>query len=439
VSYRNELIEYFFGVISGRIASACVLFLAGQAACVSSDSRLAAKVDTRLLGKGVTISRTFRPRLSIRTDFWPCREAKSALPITSMECGATVALPSSATLIAIADARQRLARSVDSDALHALALSDLIWGSQSGKALDRSISYLSMASRSDGPHRVATLSDLSAALLVRAERSQDVRDVLEAIEAADRATRLDPTYAEVQFNLAFALETAGIDYQAVSEWDRYLQLDRDSPWAVEARQHRDRLKSDGKRPSPAPTDTTSSMLTAFAKSSQQDARLYGWNKLLGQWGQLELSNNTNDANRVIHQASVIAQALSSVNGDRTLTAALRSIQKVGRQSARLRSLARAHVAFAKGQQLYQSANYSAAEKLFSEARAQSVDSRSLNDWASLFYAATLIYAGKAQEGLEMIARVRAIAPPGSQALGARATWMLGTTHLRLGQYEKARD
>jgi CHAT domain-containing protein/tetratricopeptide (TPR) repeat protein len=413
--------------------SLCAFAATGCTSIDNADSGLG--FDRR--GRG--IPRSYSPRLSIHTEFRPCREPRSSLVINGMVCNVDVPLPSTNALASVAVAQKDLAVALTPRALRTLALSDLLWGNESGKTLDRSISYLSMVSRSDGPHRVATLSDLSAALLVRAERSQDVRDVLEAIEAADGATRLDPTYVQAQYNLALALETAGIDYQAVSEWDRYLQLDRDSPWAVEARQHRDRLKSEGIRPSATPTDTTSSSLIAFAKSSPQDARLYVWNKLLGRWGQFELDNNPDDANRVLRQVGVIAQVLISSNGDATLYAALQSIQGIERHPTKLRSLAHAHVAFANGQQLYQSANYPAASKLFSEARAQSVDSRPLSNWASLFYGATLIYAGKAQEGVEIIARVRAIASPESRALVARATWMLGTTHLRLGQYEKARD
>jgi hypothetical protein len=52
-------------------------------------------------------------------------------------------------------------------------------------------------------------TDLAAALLVRAERHQTPRDLVEAIEVADLALELKPRNEAARFNLALGLERLG--------------------------------------------------------------------------------------------------------------------------------------------------------------------------------------------------------------------------------------
>jgi len=75
---------------------------------------------------------------------------------------------------------------VDPDALHAAALVDLLWTDEKGIALERSIKYL-MAASTLAPQRAAVFTDLAAAYLVRASRDDSPRDLLYAVDAADRA------------------------------------------------------------------------------------------------------------------------------------------------------------------------------------------------------------------------------------------------------------
>jgi CHAT domain-containing protein/tetratricopeptide (TPR) repeat protein len=50
-----------------------------------------------------------------------------------------------------------------------------------------------------------------------------------------------------------------------------------------------------------------------------------------------------------------------------------------------------------------------------------------------------VYGGESDRGMRSMLRIRSAAPADAPALAARATWMVGTTHLRLGDYETARN
>ncbi|HEU0300638.1 MAG TPA: hypothetical protein VFR37_14305, partial [Longimicrobium sp.] len=75
--------------------------------------------------------------------------------------------------------------------VHTLAIIDLFAADERGRALDRSITNLRrLATLED--HPAPALADLAAALIVRAERTQAPRDLLEAYETAEQALRHDP-------------------------------------------------------------------------------------------------------------------------------------------------------------------------------------------------------------------------------------------------------
>jgi CHAT domain-containing protein/tetratricopeptide (TPR) repeat protein len=337
-------------------------------------------------------------------------------------------------LTEIANAAKEIQDSLNTRAIHTVALSDLIWGS-SGKSLDRSISYLSMVSRSQGPFQVAALSDLSAAFLLRAAQSQDVRDLFQAIEAADSAVRLEGDYAPARFNLALSLEAAVIDHQALAEWNAYLRSDSVSPWATEAKSHRDKLVRERIRLPTEPQSSNDSALRQFARTSRQEARQYGWNIALARWGEFTLRGNIERAADELRKAATIAQELRNDGGDRTLDSAVEFIFRANNRPHLRNQLARAHFAFGQAQQLYQKGEYHTASARFREAVTST--SIPLRRWSSLFYGATLVYLGNPTEGIETIREVEATADSASPALKGRAAWMLGTSYVRQGEFEHA--
>ena len=81
-----------------------------------------------------------------------------------------------------------------------------------------------------------TNSDLAAAYYVRAQREDRPADLLNALDSVNEA----PRSAETLFNRALIQEALGLRDAAIASWDEFLKVDR-SPWAAEARAHRNAL------------------------------------------------------------------------------------------------------------------------------------------------------------------------------------------------------
>jgi CHAT domain-containing protein len=79
-------------------------------------------------------------------------------------------------------------------------------------------------------------SDLAAAYYMRSQRENRPAELLQALDTVNEA----PLSAEMLFNRALILETLGLRDAAIASWNEFLKEDR-TPWAVEARQHRDAL------------------------------------------------------------------------------------------------------------------------------------------------------------------------------------------------------
>lgn len=81
-----------------------------------------------------------------------------------------------------------------------------------------------------------TLSDLAAAYIIRATRTNQLDDFTKALAAADRAVKADPKLVEAWFNRAYALERLSL-VEVRDAWADYLKVDNQSGWADEARSH----------------------------------------------------------------------------------------------------------------------------------------------------------------------------------------------------------
>jgi tetratricopeptide (TPR) repeat protein len=99
---------------------------------------------------------------------------------------------------------------------------------------DRAINILDAASRTN-PNDAKILSDLSAAYLVRAERTNSRADASSALAAANRALEIERLMPEAMFNRALALQMSGLAADAQTAWQAYLTIDDRSGWADEAR------------------------------------------------------------------------------------------------------------------------------------------------------------------------------------------------------------
>jgi tetratricopeptide (TPR) repeat protein len=233
----------------------------------------------------VEITRTIEPRLSIPTAYRPCSAAiptGGTVPRADCTAAGEDLAPSSAVLDVAQRASARIQANADPDALHAAALIDLIWAGQGRIPLERSVSYLRTASRL-ASRESGVYADLAAALLVRAERHQTPRDLVEAIEMADVALELEPRNETARFNLALGLERLGLDGQAQSAWKAFLQLDSTSRWAEEARR-RARPPAEVPDPPPVPgVDASGPEIAAYVDAAPEAAMLFGWDRALDSW------------------------------------------------------------------------------------------------------------------------------------------------------------
>ena len=127
-------------------------------------------------------------RLARQSRWAPCAADTAAL-VTRARCGAAAEGRRSAELEALAVAAAAR-RAIDGAArmLHLDALLDLRWHATASAGIDRAVAALEQAARR-APPDAATLNDLAVAYLARAERDQQLRPLLQALDAVERGAR----------------------------------------------------------------------------------------------------------------------------------------------------------------------------------------------------------------------------------------------------------
>ncbi|HEV2148117.1 MAG TPA: CHAT domain-containing protein [Longimicrobiaceae bacterium] len=387
------------------------------------------------------LPRSIGPRLSITTAFRSCSlraPDEGTIPRTECAGAAEGALPSERVLALASRASRAAPATADPDTLHAIALVDLLWADAGGNSLHRSISYLETAARlSERPAPI--LADLAAAYLVRAERAQSPRDLLEAVEVAEQALEADSTNAAARFNLALALDRLGLDGEAAREWERFLMVDAKSGWAGEARTRVRRLKTPPMLPTRPRQGASSAEVADFAARWPQEARLWGWDELLGEWGEAVLAGDTARAGEWLRLAWTVGVALERRGGDATLADAVREIRAREGDERATRALAEGHREYSAGRRAYENAEQAESAPFFARAAA-APPTRPLEAWATLFGSAARVYANPTNSPeAERVLHALALHTDAARypALAARVHWTLGTIILRGGRYEQA--
>ncbi len=389
------------------------------------------------------VERTIQPRVSIPVAYRPC---VNAVPpggtMPRAKCGAAAAGRSSSP--PLLDLAQRASAQVhteaDPSALHAAALIDLLWTPDQGIPIERSVAYLRTASRLAEP-RAPILADLSAALLVRAERDQTPRDLIEAIETADRALQLQAGDPAARFNLALGLELLGLDRQAEAAWNAYLELDSTSGWAAEARHRTQGPMETGSATAsaiaPVP-GADAADVAGYVRTAPQEALALGWDRLLDEWGAGAKEGDGPRADRWLGLARAVGNGLVEEGRDATLAEAVHAIDATAKESGATRVLASAHRDYASGRAAFRAGDYADAERSFQRAISRGGRSPALVAWARVLLASVLVYQGRLPAAEAMVRRVTATADTMTQpALAGRARWVLGTTLMRRGRYEQA--
>jgi CHAT domain-containing protein len=275
-------------------------------------------------------------------------------------------------------------RSTDPDSLQASALAAMIWpDSMRQEALDDAITRLNRAYRLSA-RRVPLLVDLSAAHLVRAEWKQNPRDLFEALEYALQALGLEPGNAAALYNTALTMQALALDEAADRAWDAYLAVDSTSPWAGDARRRQDSLFTEAAEIAYPGPGASESAVAEFARQHPQEAREYGWSQVLGTWGGAAAGGDSACAASHLQLAERLGRALERrPGGDATLVDAVRAIHQAQSDRASLMVLARAHRAFAVGEEHFQKRDFPAALEPFERVVRARPPSDVLRQWAAL--------------------------------------------------------
>lgn len=207
------------------------------------------------------------------------------------------------------------------------------------------------------PHDARAWSDLAAAYLVRAERTDDPRDLLRALEAADRATSEDGRLSEARFNRALALERLSLNPEAMAAWQDYLDLDKTSGWAGEASKRKAKLGQPSPRSAWEETEKPRLEQAALAGSTEevekivgsyrQAARELAEQKLFGEWADATIEGREDLAANKLQILRVLGDALARINSDRLVHDSVAAIEKAG-DPRRLSALAQATRDFRNG-------------------------------------------------------------------------------------------
>ena len=123
------------------------------------------------------------------------------------------------------------------EARHVLGLFYLL-----GRDFDKAEVQLTLAlEKTPGDARLYT--DLGALFYERSYKGDPLLWLSKAVDHYDRALELDPQLAEAWFNRALCHHQMALFSKARADWERYLQIDSDSPWAAEAREGLKRLQN----------------------------------------------------------------------------------------------------------------------------------------------------------------------------------------------------
>lgn len=316
------------------------------------------------------------------------------------------------------------------DALHTLGLIELLLPSRPRESATRAVNYLSAAARLSA-RPAPVLADLSAAYLRRAEVAQTPRDLFEGIEAASKALAADSLHLAARFNLALALERAGLVEQAAQEWARTAKQDTERAWAAEARA---RSRPPPATP-PAPAATApAAEFRSYAEEAPQEARLLATDQLLPQWGHAVRRGDPAEAAARLSAAAAIGDVLGR-DGDGSVSESVGAIRARAEDSAALLELAAAHEAYGAAEQARNERRWVDAQAAFEQVLAIPAASPGLRAWAEYGYHLVRYYTGETRDVQDAFTRIAqqtdTLRYP---ALAARARWSLGLLQVRDSKY-----
>jgi CHAT domain-containing protein len=304
----------------------------------------------------------------------------------------------------------------------------LIWD----KSEDAVADLRAAAKRDPGNARV--LNDLAVALTRYAQQHDNPSALIDAFVAVDSAVQLDASLVEARFTRALLLEKLYLRTDAIAAWNHYLELDRRSRWADEAREHIAGLrpkvgtvKSAEERLRRAVAARDSQAIRLVVAEEPADIRVMVHEELAA-WGDAFTHNDSSGARSHLDFGRIVADRFRVETGDAMLSDAVAAIdQAVSHRDSRVaRALADGHVALVAGIRDFESSNTKRdTVELRNAHRLLSTGRSAMRYWA-LLYMARAGYA--TPEAFGYLTAIRDSAPEKYAGVRSIAAQNLGLTY-----------
>jgi len=415
------------------------------ASILAAHTRLRANDLVARVADATGAHRVVRARLSGGYSYAPCRAVANADSLVSgLTCAdaPTSTWPESPALNRVA-ARLRTGtagQSSDGRRHHATGAWNVIWRNPVA-----AVQELQEAARLD-PKNAAIQADLGAALLQRAELSQDPVAILAAYGATASALSLAPRNVEAMFNRALILEKLYLPELARAQWKAYLAVDRDSRWAAEARERLTLLEAPPPRWEDAKTELARSLGAGDTATTERLVKQFAWRVRddvrsgLTAWGR---AYNADDAraDSIAAVSLALARALAKTTGDAFWLDVARDVLKAagGSHRARARKIAEGLVAYDRGRSELDRFAFDSGRRSLDRAHALLAAAGNAADYLVAYERGRLSYQGHSSGAYADARRrwriVAATAPPEYRLLRAQSTRNVGF----IGQLENKLD
>jgi tetratricopeptide (TPR) repeat protein len=281
-----------------------------------------------------------------------------------------------------------------------------------------------------GRETPALLNDAAVIWLWKAERSQKMRDLLTALDFAERAYAADTTNVPAAFNRALILTRLHLAGGAERAWAGYHRLNDDRLWRAEGLTHQQSLDA-GRAGVPQTVDwlaATADERATVARHHPEATRDTVWS-LLTAWGRSVTAGTANDT--ALGRARAAARALAGASADSTL---LRIVER----AMTTPELATAHLQLNRGTQAVQQGRLIDALAVLDSAR-RTFDKweSAAGSWSAYQMVVALVGQGRHAEGDSVFQRVLREIPRSHRVLQARTELGLGVSRVRRGDYAAA--
>jgi CHAT domain-containing protein len=368
------------------------------------------------------------------------REASSAIDVRLLharipqferlaEGGASRGSESSRAVLELRAAALDVLANAESSDAYVVAVAELIAG-RPGEAVAR----LEARPR----NTAAEWAALSGARIEHAMATNDTRELLRAIGAADLALEIDSHSRDALYNRMIALDLLGFSFGMRDAATRYLAADAFSGWADEAR----RRKPDLVTPQHAwkqrratlearASATKEETVAATVNDFPQQARSWAEVEYLGNWADAVIAEDASTASHWLQLARAIGNALRHKSGEALLASAVTSIDT----AQQLANLAAAHRLYRAARREFHARRAARSLPMFLQSERLFRDGRSdaMANVAAYFAANALYDLHRDQEAGAIAERVSRNLAKNHLALRAQLHWLRSSVAARAGR------